>query len=238
MRFHASLSVPLTLSFLPTLPMSISLFSISVSLIQGLYVKTCLFADHVWTRRRSPPLRQHRNKGALGAHGGCGRPATGGRAEAHTPGNVCSVTQSCLTLCNPTDSSPPGSSVHEIFPGRNTGVGCHFLLQGIFPTPGLNPRLWHLLHWQARSLPLVPLGKHRDCCASTSSFRCQPAAVSICITLPRAFSGCESLPACWPGHPQCGSARKLTLPWEQPSTKLAAPGLALNCKLLPQFLAG
>ena len=34
-----------------------------------------------------------------------------------------------------------------------TGVGPHFLLQGIFPTQGLNP---HLLHWQADSLPLSP----------------------------------------------------------------------------------
>ena len=32
-----------------------------------------------------------------------------------------------------------------IFPGKNSGVGCHFLLQGIFPTQGLN---LHLLHWQ------------------------------------------------------------------------------------------
>ena len=40
--------------------------------------------------------------------------------------------------------------------GKNTGVGCHALLQGIFPTQGLNPRLLHLLHWQAGSLPLVP----------------------------------------------------------------------------------
>ena len=37
------------------------------------------------------------------------------------------------------------------FSGKNTGVGCHFLLQGIFPTQALNP---HLLHWQAASLPL------------------------------------------------------------------------------------
>ena len=42
------------------------------------------------------------------------------------------------------------------FPGKNTGVGCHFVLQGIFPTQGLNPRLLHLLNWQAGSLPLVP----------------------------------------------------------------------------------
>ena len=40
------------------------------------------------------------------------------------------------------------------FPGKNTGVGCHFLLEGIFPTLGLNPRLLCLLHWQVDSLPL------------------------------------------------------------------------------------
>ena len=40
-------------------------------------------------------------------------------------------------------------------PGKNTGVGCPALLQGIFPTQGLNPPLLHLLHWQAGSLPLV-----------------------------------------------------------------------------------
>ena len=36
--------------------------------------------------------------------------------------------QSCPTLCNPIDGSPPGSSVPDS-PGKNTGVGCHFLLQ-------------------------------------------------------------------------------------------------------------
>ena len=45
------------------------------------------------------------------------------------------------------------------FLGKNTGMGCHFLLQGIFPTQGLNPRLLHLLHWQADSLPLSQLGR-------------------------------------------------------------------------------
>ena len=39
-----------------------------------------------------------------------------------------------------------------------TGVGYHFLLQGIFPTQGLNPRLLHFLHWQPDSLPLRHLG--------------------------------------------------------------------------------
>ena len=41
------------------------------------------------------------------------------------------------------------------FPGKNTGEVCHFLLQGIFPTQGSNPRLLCLLHWQAGSLPLA-----------------------------------------------------------------------------------
>ena len=46
------------------------------------------------------------------------------------------------------------SSVHGYFPGKNTGVSCHFLLHGIFPTQGLNLRFLCLLHWQAASLPL------------------------------------------------------------------------------------
>ena len=40
------------------------------------------------------------------------------------------VTQSCLTLCDPMDYSLSGSSVHGDSPGKNTGVGCHALLQG------------------------------------------------------------------------------------------------------------
>jgi len=41
------------------------------------------------------------------------------------------------------DCSPPGSSVRGDFPDKNTGVGYHALLQGIFPTQGLNPGLPH-----------------------------------------------------------------------------------------------
>ena len=69
---------------------------------------------------------------------------------------LCLVAQSCPTLFNPMDYSPQGSSVHEDSPGKNTGEGCHALLQGIFPTQGLNLRLLCLLHWQAGSLPLAP----------------------------------------------------------------------------------
>ena len=47
------------------------------------------------------------------------------------------------------------------FPGKNTGVSGHFLLQGIFPTQGLNLHLLHFLRWQADSLPLGYLGSQR-----------------------------------------------------------------------------
>ena len=48
--------------------------------------------------------------------------------------------RSCPTLSNPLSCSLPDSSVHWIFPGKNTGVGCHFLLHGIFPTNrGIKP---------------------------------------------------------------------------------------------------
>ena len=56
---------------------------------------------------------------------------------------MCLVTQLCPTLCVPMDCSPPGSSVHGDYPGKNTRVGCHALLQGIFLTQGSNPGLLH-----------------------------------------------------------------------------------------------
>ena len=67
--------------------------------------------------------------------------------------------QSCPTLCDPMDCSLPGSSAQWDSPGKNTGVGCHALLQGIFLTQGSNPHLLCLLYWQTGSLPLVPPGK-------------------------------------------------------------------------------
>ena len=54
---------------------------------------------------------------------------------------MCLVTQLCQTLCDPMDCSPPGSSFYGDSPGKNSGVGCHALLQGIFLIQGLNPGL-------------------------------------------------------------------------------------------------
>ena len=54
---------------------------------------------------------------------------------------LCLVAQSCPTLCDPLACNLPGSSVHGDSPGKNTEVGCHAILQGIFPTQGLDPGL-------------------------------------------------------------------------------------------------
>ena len=53
------------------------------------------------------------------------------------------VCHSIVSLCHPMDCSHPGFSVHGIFPGKSTGVGCYFLFQGIFLTQGSNPGLFH-----------------------------------------------------------------------------------------------
>ena len=60
--------------------------------------------------------------------------------------------QSFLTLCDPVNFEPASFLCPWDSPGKNTAVGCHALLQGIFPTQGLNLRLLGLLHWQAGSL--------------------------------------------------------------------------------------
>ena len=67
--------------------------------------------------------------------------------------------QSGPTLCDPMDCSWPSSSVLGDSPDKNTWVGCHALLQGIFPTQGSNSYLLCLLHWQAGCFLLVPCGK-------------------------------------------------------------------------------
>ena len=56
---------------------------------------------------------------------------------------LCLVTQSCPILCDPMDCNQPCSSIRGDSPDKNTGVGSHALLQGIFPTQGSNPGLPH-----------------------------------------------------------------------------------------------
>ena len=66
---------------------------------------------------------------------------------------------SCLTLCDPTDYSPPGSSVHGILQARILEWIAILVLQGVFLIQGLNLCLLYLLHWRAGSSSLVPPGK-------------------------------------------------------------------------------
>ena len=75
-----------------------------------------------------------------------------------------SVTWLCPTLCDPMDCSLPGSSIHGILQAKNTRVGSHSLLQGIFPTQGLNPGLLHcrriLYQLSYQGSPLRQEGAH------------------------------------------------------------------------------
>ena len=80
---------------------------------------------------------------------------------------VCSVVQSCLALCDPMGCSLPGSSVRRGSPGKNSGVDCHGLLQGIFPIQRSNPGLPHcrqilyyLSHQEAQEKTYIRLKKN------------------------------------------------------------------------------
>ena len=88
------------------------------------------------------------------------------------------VAQLCLTLCNLIDYTHQAPLSMDSL-GKNTGVCCHALLQGVFPTQGLNPHLLRLLHWQSGSLLLAPpdqvhlnevLGTHSNFSLYTSAF--------------------------------------------------------------------
>ena len=123
----------------------------------------------------------------------------------------CLVAQSCSTLCDPMDCSPPGSSVCGVLQAEITGVGCCFLLQGVLPTQGANP---HPLPWQVSS-SLLSLKIEIDA-ADPASPRCLP-----CPSLPpspgaAAFS-VEGLPRAGP----VPDARMQTL---NKGTALGAPG--------------
>ena len=66
--------------------------------------------------------------------------------------------QSRLTLCNPVDCSPPGSSVRGILQARMLEWVAMPSSRGS-SSPGDQTHVWYLLHWQVGSLPLVPPGK-------------------------------------------------------------------------------
>ena len=72
-------------------------------------------------------------------------------------------------FCDPIGCSPPGSSVHGILRGKNTGVGCHFLLQGIFPTTD-----WiGVSHIAGRFFTIWATGKPRSYVSQLKSLRAE-----------------------------------------------------------------
>ena len=122
--------------------------------------------------------------------------------------------------------SLPSSSVHRNFPGKNTGVGCHFLLQGIFLTQGSN---LSLLPWQADSLPQCHLGspfKHylskykKKAAFETSSYWTHIWLDSNLIIAAAVAKLLQLCPTLWdpidgspPGSPVPGILQARTLEW-------------------------
>ena len=75
-------------------------------------------------------------------------------AHSRFPGAAC-----CMLWCAAPWTAAAKLLLSWDFPGKNTGVACHFLIQGILPSQRLNPHLLRPLYWQADSLPLAPPGK-------------------------------------------------------------------------------
>ena len=74
------------------------------------------------------------------------------RERQNTSTYMCAYSLSCVQLFfDPMDCSPARLLCLWDFSGKNIGMGCHFLLQGIVPGQGSN---LHLLYWQVDSLPL------------------------------------------------------------------------------------
>ena len=110
----------------------------------------------------SHPRKTNRHFVFMVAHQGLAGQNWSSRTPQPGPGiHMCVCAQSSLTLCDPMDCSPPGSSVHGILQARIVEwLPCP--PPGIFPTQGSNSGLLCLLHWQAGYLLLAPLGKPID----------------------------------------------------------------------------
>ena len=146
--------------------------------------------------------------------------------------------QSCPTLCDPTDCSPPGSSVYRGSPGKNTGVGCHAFIQGIFATQGSNPGL---LNCRRTLYLLSHQGRNAFILGDTVVFLLFPVTSTIyatgsqtCIfqTLPSFWSAdCYMFPGAhfiWPvGMPAVGWC----VQWRYPLENIDSAYLRLNSAL-------
>ena len=117
---------------------------------------------------------------------------------------LCLVIQSCLTWCNPKDCGWPNSSVRGDSPGKNIGVGCHALLQRIFPTQGSNPGLPHhrqivcLLSYQVLLFSLSVI--------SDSLYSVDCSMLGFPVPLPFPGTCSNSSPLSWWCHPTISSS--------------------------------
>ena len=137
------------------------------------------------------------------------------------------VTQACPTLCDPwTVAPPPPPHTHTVpprllcpwnSPGKNTGVGCHSLLHGIFPTQGSNRGFLHCrqILYRLRQLNASPKSHHH----SVSFSNVSTSSVRLLGHLPGATARkpCQQLPL---GSAAClGEARS-----------------SLKCSIIHQFI--
>ena len=115
---------------------------------------------------------------------------------------VCAESlQSCLTL-RPHGLQPAMLLCPEDSPGKNTEMGCHALLQRMFPTQEANPHLLCLLNWQTGFLPLVQPGKpFKESCV------CVCVCVYVCISHSVVSNSL---------HPRGLEPARLLSPWNSP----------------------
>ena len=138
------------------------------------------------------------------------------------------------------DCSPPGSSVHGDSPGRNTGMGCHFLLQGIFPTQGLNLYLLNCLqilyHLNHQGSPWSSLS---DC--NFLPWLYKPSPTSLASFWPSLRHQLQNWKSEWVSESEWKSLSHVWLfvthglysPWNFPGQNIGVGSLSLLQKIFP-----
>ena len=124
----------------------------------------------------------------------------------------CLVAQSCRTLCDPMDYSPSGSSVHETSQA-STGVGCHFLLQGVFPTQGLNPSLLQVSRIVRGIFTAEPPGKPAEQLHSKNVFHVKHTTTTTTKSLQSCSTLCDPTDGSPSGSTILGILQARTLEW-------------------------
>ena len=130
--------------------------------------------------------------------------------------------QSCLTLCDPVDCSPPGCSIHGILQARILERVAVTSSRGSSPTQGSDPSLLYILHWQAGSLPPAPPRK------PTNVNRFSSVAQS-CPSL------CDPMDCSTPGFPVHHQLPKFTQTHVNPVGDAIQPSHPLSSPSPPAF---